>query len=547
MSPLKLHVKTTLITSTITVAVLIAALASNSTRIINQAHEDQKELAELEAINLADHLEQLQSAQSDADLLLDAKLVGGGRPNLIGMRIWKSSANGFEPQIATSGWPPAQAIPEASLAMLMQGKVAEAETEEYSGPKDTHYHVYAPITKNGAIAGAVEVVERLDDWPSIALSYARNAAWLALVAVLLTSFSTYLLFRTLIYRPIESLLSVIARARRGELTAQAPPRPIDEVGLLSQEFNSLLGQIHEMTRERERHQDVLRERVQEATAQLQQRNEQLEATNLELWRTSRRLTQLERLAAAEQTAAKFAHEVGTPLNLISCHIQLLRDELYENPQSAEARTEIIGEQIDRIERIVRQMMDNARGEASTFLPLDLNALLGRIASATAPLAEERGVWLTTDFAPGLPPIAGDADRLQQAFNNLVNNALDAMPEGGELRLATKLELPADGQNIIVEVNDTGYGMNEETRARLFDQLYTTKEKGKGTGLGLVVVSQVVQEHGGQITVESALNAGARFRLSFPAASGRPASSVASSSMPVSSVKGEYEAYSGSGR
>ena len=539
---MKLHVKTTLITSTITIAVLIAALATNSARLINLAHDDQKDLAELQAVNLADHLEQLQTTQSDADLLLDAKLVGGGRPNLIGMRIWKSAGQEFRPQIATSGCPPSQAIPAKALPQLMQGKIAETQTEEYSGPKDSHYHVYAPIKKDGAIIGVVEVVERLDDWPSIVLSYARNAIWLALVAVLLITLSTYALFRNLVYRPIESLLAVIARARSGELNAQAPPRPIDEVGLLSQEFNSLLGQIHEMTLERERQQDVLRERVQDATAQLQQRNEQLESTNLELWRTSRRLTQLERLAAAEQTAAKFAHEVGTPLNLISCHIQLLRDELYENPQSAETRTEIIGEQIDRIERIVRQMMDNTRGEAALLAPLDLNALLERIANATAPMLEERGVLLITEFALNLPPISGDADRLQQAFINLINNALDAMPEGGELRLTTKLESPmgkqAGEQNVFVEISDNGYGMNKETRARLFDPLYTTKEKGKGTGLGLVVVNQVVQEHGGQIAVESAVGAGALFRLSFPVWSDlavRPAQ------------QGVYEAYSGSGR
>ncbi len=540
---MKLHVKTTLITSTITIAVLIAALATNSARLINLAHEDQKDLAELEAVNLADHLEQLQTTQSDADLLLDAKLVGGGRPNLIGMRIWKGSGEELRPQIATSGCPPAQAIPATALALLTVGKIADAETEEYSGPKDTHYHVYAPIKKNNAIIGAVEVVERLDDWPSIALSYARNAMWLALAAVLLITLSTYALFRNLVYRPIESLLAVIARARKGELNAQAPPRPMDEVGLLSQEFNSLLGQINEMTLERERQQDVLRERVQDATAQLQQRNEQLEATNLELWRTSRRLMQLERLAAAEQTAAKFAHEVGTPLNLISCHIQLLRDELYQNPQSAETRTEIIGEQIDRIERIVRQMMDNTRGEAALLAPLNLNALLERIVNAIAPLLEERGVLLTTSFARNLPPISGDADRLQQTFINLVNNALDAMPEGGQLHLTTKqvttkLDSAAGGQSIWVEVSDDGYGMNEETRARLFDPLYTTKEKGKGTGLGLVVVNQVMQEHGGQIVVESSVGKGARFRLSFP---------VWSKSADRATQQGVYEAYSGSGR
>jgi len=266
---------------------------------------------------------------------------------------------------------------------------------------------------------------------------------------------------------------------------------------------------------------LLRERVREATAQLQQRNEQLATTNLELWRTTRRLTQFERLAAAGQTAAQFAHEVGTPLNLISCHAQLMGGELRDKPAAAESRIEIIVEQIERIERIVRRMLDRTRAETAELNPLDLNTLLRRICDATGPALETGRVCLETAFDPRLPPIAGDADHLQQVFINLINNALDAMPSGGRLRMATSSADWGDppnnggGPQVVVDVVDTGCGMSRETQARIFEPLYTTKESGKGAGLGLVVVSHVMQEHGGQIEVESETGQGTRFRLRFP--------------------------------
>ncbi|HWQ31468.1 MAG TPA: ATP-binding protein [Blastocatellia bacterium] len=518
---MKLHTKTTLLASTITVAVLIAALVTISARVVDVVHEDQKERARLWAVNLAGHITDLPSPQADEDFIRAAKLIRGGRPGIVGVRVWKLAADTFVVQVAAPESIPAEAIPADVQPTLRSGQVAEIMSENYSGPNDSHYHVYAPIPGPGQITGAVEVIERLDDLPTVVLSYARSALWLALTAVALITLSTYLLFRQLVYRPIEGLLEVITRARAGELDVQAPARPLDEIGRLTQKFNSLLGRIHEMTSERERQQEILRERVREATAQLQQRNEELEATNLELWQTSRRLTQLERLAAAGQTAAKFAHEVGTPLNLISCHVQLLRDELYKDPESADARTEIISEQIDRIERIVRQMLDRTRMESAELVPLDLNQLLERICAATMPTLEARGVECGKSFDKTLPPIVGDADRLQQVFINLVNNALDAMPDGGSLHLATRRLGPIEGNghgpHILVEITDTGCGMNAETRAHIFDPLYTTKERGRGTGLGLVVVRQVMLEHKGEIEVESEPGKGTSFRLRFPVA------------------------------
>ena len=524
MRPFKLHTKTTLLASAITVAVLIVALLTISARVVDLVRDEQKALAEWQAISLAEAISDLPTSGSPQDMANAVALVRSSRPNVVDVRVWERAGGVFVERVAAAGSEPAEEIPEETKTALRSGLTSRVATEQRLEAGNTLYRVFAPIQRPGdrrRVSGAVEVAERLDNIPSIAVRYARQAAWIALVAVALTTLSTYLLFRRLVYTPIERLLGVIARAKAGELEAQAPPRPPDELGRLSQEFNSLLSQVREMTGERERRQALLRERVREATAQLQQRNEQLATTNLELWRTTRRLTQFERLAAAGQTAAQFAHEVGTPLNLISCHAQLMSGELRDKPDAAEARIEVIVEQIERIERIVRRMLDRTRAETAELNPLDLNGLLRRVCDATGPALETGQVSLEMAFDPRLPPITGDADHLQQVFINLFNNALDAMPSGGSLRIATATAASnnGDGPQVVVDVADTGCGMSRETQAHIFEPLYTTKEKGKGAGLGLVVVSRVMQEHGGQIEIESETGRGTRFRMRFPALEG----------------------------
>src|SRR6187401_511310 len=142
----------------------------------------------------------------------------------------------------------------------------------------------------------------------------------------------------------------------------------------------MMSQIREMTKEREHQNEILQEKVGEATVELTQKNEQLETANLELFRTARKMTEMERLAAAGQTAAQFAHEVGTPLNLISGHVQLLEASLSADSKEA-ARLQTINTQIERIEQIVREMLDRTRFGVSEHIPLNLNDLLRKIFDA----------------------------------------------------------------------------------------------------------------------------------------------------------------------
>ena len=463
MRTFKLHAKTTLLSSVLTVAMLIAALAATSAAIANIERTDDQTLAETQASDLAQHISDMRSFDPET-LTRAANLIKGTRPNVTSVRIWQLSQGDFIERAVASGSTPVTPIPDDTKNALRRG-----QNKIPASSSDSLYRVFATIFENGRPSGAVEIVQRFDSIGAVAFRYLKSVIWMSLVAIALILVGTYFLFRQL-----------------------------------------------QLTTRLETERGILRDRVREATLELQKRNQQLQETNLELWRTNRRMNELGRLAAAGQTAAHFAHEVGTPLNLISGHVQLLKSDLDRDPRDAESRIRTISAQIERIERIVRRMLDKTRFETE-LAPLDLNSVLRKLCDAMSPAFDKRDIRLVETFADNLPLIAGSADRLQQLFLNLINNSLDAMPEGGEIQIHTGLEgKTGKTQRIHVDFIDTGMGMTPEVMSHIFDPLYTTKDRGHGTGLGLVIVSQIVAEHGGRVEVESELGKGTRFRLTFAA-------------------------------
>lgn len=516
MPALRLHTKTTLLASGLTVAVIAALLWLVSVRVADYVREEQRELAELQASNFAEHIGSLGDADTEA-LQRAANLVRGSRPNILTVRIWQRAGGVFTEQAAATGSLPASEIPEDTRAALRSQLESHDRRLPGREADDSTYRVFAPIVVGGRMSGAVEIVERLDDAPAVAVHFERSAFFFALGAIALITTSLYFMFRRVVYRPLNAVLGAMGRAEAGDLQARADVRGRDELGTLADGFNRMLARINEMTSEREGQARVLANRVKEATQELAARNEELQAANRELWLTTQRLTELERLAVAGQTAAQFAHEVGTPLNLIGGHVQLLEADA-DDAAKRQTRLAVIRSQIERISEIVRLMLDRTRPQEVEMEPLDLKSFLRRIFETIGPLLSNRGVRLREETAADLPFIKANADRLQQAFINLINNALDAMPGGGELSITARGRATAEGrEQVVVELADTGAGMSEAVRARIFDWMFTTKSRGQGTGLGLVIVRQVVREHGGSIEVASRPGKGTRFRMIFPSA------------------------------
>ncbi len=461
----KLQTKTTLLSSIVIVAMLVAALVLTSAAIANIERRDDLALAEAQARDLAQHIADT-GAHDPETLAQAATLIKGTRPNILSVRVWEVTGGDFVEKASANGSASTTPIPEATKNALRSGS---GPTVVSANSSPLLYRVFAVTKANGRPSGAVEIVQRFDSIWAVAFRYLRSVIWMSVIAIALIMLGTYFLLRQL-----------------------------------------------QLTTELETEQTTLQQRVRAATSELQKRNTQLQETNLELWHTNRRMNELGRLAAAGQTAAHFAHEVGTPLNLISGHVQLLKSDLARDPRDAESRIKTISAQIERIERIVRRMLDKTRFETE-LSPLDLNIVLRKLCEAMAPTFDKRNIRMVETYADKLPLIAGSSDRLQQLFLNLINNSLDAMNEGGEIQVRTAIEgRPGKAQRIVVDFIDTGSGMTREVMNHMFDPLYTTKDRGHGTGLGLVIVNQVVSELGGTVAVESELGAGTCFRLTFPA-------------------------------
>ena len=451
MPALRLHTKTTLLASGVTVAVIAALLSLVSVRVAGFVREEQRQLAELQASNFAEHIaNSLAGADAEA-LQRAANLVRGSRPNILTVRVWQRAGGVFTEQAAATGSLPASVIPEDTRAALRSELESRERYATGREADDSLYRVFAPIVIGDRMSGAVEIVERLDDAPAIAVHFERTAFGFALAAVALITISLLLMFRRVVYRPLNAVLGAMQRAEAGDLKARADIRASDELGALAEGFNRMIARINEMTNEREGHAQVLAERISEATGELAARNAELQAANRELWLTTQRLTELERLAAAGQTAAQFAHEVGTPLNLIGGHVQLLEAGA-DDAAKRQARLSVIRTQIERISEIVRLMLARTRPQEVEMEPLNLKGFLRHIFETFAPLLASRGIRLCEEVEAGLPFINANPDRLQQAFINLINNALDAMPDGGELTITARARTTAEVRDqVVVEV------------------------------------------------------------------------------------------------
>jgi signal transduction histidine kinase len=289
----------------------------------------------------------------------------------------------------------------------------------------------------------------------------------------------------IISRPLRRLTEAAVAVAGGDYGTQVALKSNDEVGLLADSFNAM---------SRKMAADI----------------EALRALNEQLIRT-------EKLAAAGTLAAGVAHEVNNPLASISSLIQILqtRTGADTDKQAAETREmlRLIQTQIARITQVLRGMTDFARARPPARAPLDLRRTLEqslRLASFDKAFKRLR---VTTEFDETAPHVSADADQMQQVFLNLLLNARDAMPDGGDLRVT--LQHHPDSNELVIEIADTGSGIAPEHRAHVFDPFYTTKPAGAGTGLGLAVCYGIVTAHGGRIELAANDGRGTRARVTLP--------------------------------
>ncbi len=235
---------------------------------------------------------------------------------------------------------------------------------------------------------------------------------------------------------------------------------------------------------------------------------------------ARRLERNEKLISLGQIAAGIAHEINNPLTAISSYAQLLSLRL-KDPRAVESAKRI-EEGIQRIHRLVRNLMSFVRPESESLYPLDLNAVVRDTLSFTRYDITRGQVELIEDLAPALPRVLGAKEQLEQILLNLLSNARDAVAGRGTIVVRTR----ADDGRVHLEVDDDGVGIPPEHREKIFEPFFTTKPPGKGTGLGLFVAAGIARRHNGDLQVESLPGRGTRVRLTLPVFPPEPGASTA---------------------
>lgn len=358
-----------------------------------------------------------------------------------------------------------------------------------------------------AVAAIVAGVLGVLWWLSLRIGERQGDAtfWYALSGILLVTLLVDRAARRLIYRRLAGLRDTMQQAATGQLKARAPIDGLDEIGVISRGLNNILQGL-------ERLNDSLEVRVEAATEVLRQRNEEIADTHHEMAMLSEELARAGRLAALGQAAANMAHQIGTPLNLISTHVQLL---IQSTPPEADSigRLRAIQDQVAKVTAVVRAALDSSRAPAIPRERADLGVLVRRVCQMAGPMLDDAGVQIEVMTPDQSVELVTDPVQFELALLNLITNGIDAMVSGG--KLTVRLEPVND--RLRLEIEDTGSGIPPELLARIFDPWVTTKPHGKGSGLGLSIARQVIASHGGTIRVDSRAGKGALFTIDLPAA------------------------------
>lgn len=328
------------------------------------------------------------------------------------------------------------------------------------------------------------------------------------LSILLVSLVLIALVWWMVHKPIRGLIAGTEKVAAGDLDHRIKVGSHDEMGALGESFNRMTIQLQQAQGELQGWANTLETRVEKKTAQLERAHQQM--------------IQVERMASMGKLAAIVAHEINNPLSgiLTSARLILRRFMKGKIKSSGEQddtveHVEMIAGEASRCGEIVKSLLQFARSKKGTKEPTDLNQLLRDSVRLVKHKVDLMNVDTLFELKEDIPPVLCDPQGIRQVFVAILINACEAMSSvGGVLTVGTRQV--STGSFVEAWVADTGCGMDEQTRKRIFEPFYTTKEDVKGVGLGLAVVSGIIGSHGGEIEVESEIGSGTTFFIRLPA-------------------------------
>lgn len=373
---------------------------------------------------------------------------------------------------------------------VSRGSVSRTFTDEQG---KRHLQTYYPIELGDSPRGGLEVTGSLESL-DMAARETIITALLSLGAMAIVSIGlVYFAGVRWVAKPLDRLIDKTERIGNGDFSKPLEVRGNDELSQLAQALNAM-------------------------SAKLAEQQQRIHDESTERMATLEQLRHADRLKTVGRLAAGIAHELGTPLNVVSGRAGLIASgKLSADEIAASAKT--IKSEADRVTAIIRQLLDFARPSKSHRVRLDITDLLRQTSTLIEPLAEKRNVQIELTASPEVM-IAVDRSQMQQVLTNLLVNAAQSMPDGGTVTASVKAcrtmppngEATAERNCAAVAIRDQGTGIRPEDRETIFEPFFTTKDVGEGTGLGLSIAYGIVQEHGGWIEIESEVGRGSCFTV-----------------------------------
>lgn len=391
--------------------------------------------------------------------------------------------------------------PQASPEMVNQVTGREIMSVRYRNAEGKSVLLTYFTMNLGKRTGAIELSEPLSGIDDFVRDSIHRKIILMITVVLATFGLMLLLGIWQVGWPLERLTEKARRAGSGDLSEPLTLKSRDELSELAETLNQMCDQL---------------------AASRQQAHDEAEGRIA----TIEQLRHADRLRTVGQLASGVAHELGTPLNVVSGRASLIMSGRLE-PSAVVESAEIIKSQAERMTGIIRKLLDFSRSGTSRKIDLDLMLIIRETVKILEPLSMKHGVDILvrepeSDIA-GQTTANVDPSQIQQVLTNLIVNAIQATPSGGRVTISlTKRRTHAptehsksDESYFCVTIEDTGHGIADDVRNRIFEPFVTTKDIGEGTGLGLSIAYGIIQEHGGWIDVDSKVGFGSRFDVYLP--------------------------------
>ncbi len=281
----------------------------------------------------------------------------------------------------------------------------------------------------------------------------------------------------LVSKPVEALIQTMKRVEGGDFSVRLNTQRSDEIGKLASTFNSMV-------------------------SELERAREEIQRCHLE------EMQRIEKMATLGELAAAVAHEIKNPLAGISGAIQVISEDFPDGDPKKEVISEVLKE-IERLDKTVRDLLVFAKPSEPKKINIDIESVVDKAVSLVKARAEKQNVRIKTSYQDNIPQLNIDPQQIQQVLLNVMLNALHEMPGGGTLTITTSY----DNHAVTISISDTGHGIPADELRNIFKPFYTTKHT--GTGLGLPISRNIIEAHGGEITVESELGVGTTFKIRLP--------------------------------